>query len=142
MDIETLIPMVEGQPNADFLKSLGKDSVDLHRQETQWANVFNGHQSYMTRDLEVISYYETELTPTAKRQENGEWKKTGAPKKLVDRFSATVGRPSNGSKDPKLPPQPIPGKTHSDLIRFEGRNDPVYQTFVLKDLKKLLETPR
>ena len=142
MHIETLIPMVESQPNEDFIKSLGPDSVDLHRQATRWENLFNNRQSNMIRDLEVISYYETELTPTAERQENGEWKKTGKPTKLVDRFSATAGCPLDDSINSKLPSQPIPGRTHSDLVRFESRNDHVYVTFVLKDLKNLLDTPR
>lgn len=61
MDISSLIPMAQDQVNLPFLMSLGKESSvlrDLHRD-------FCDHFDY--RDSLVMSYYETELSPTAKQ---------------------------------------------------------------------------
>jgi len=60
MDISSLVPMVEGQDNLPFLMNLGKDSEllrDLHR---DFCSKFD------FKDSIIISYYETERSPTAK----------------------------------------------------------------------------
>jgi hypothetical protein len=61
MDISSLIPMVEDQVNLPFLLTLGKESQllrDLHRKFCS---------SFDFRDSVIISYYETERSPTAKK---------------------------------------------------------------------------
>jgi protein SERAC1 len=134
MDISTLIPMVEGQPNEDFLRSLGRGSADLRRQEKQWKNAVDDPQSTVTRNLEIISYYETEESPTA-IQVDGTWKMEGKPARLVDISSATHGR-SWEEKNRYV--QPI-ARNHSELVKFR-RNDDVYSDRVRHDLKNFLKT--
>lgn len=65
MDITTLIPMVHGQANENFLRSLGKDSADLRRQAQQWARAFDSASSSVPDHLKIISFYETKESKTA-----------------------------------------------------------------------------
>ncbi|KAG8350059.1 hypothetical protein FVEN_g11795 [Fusarium venenatum] len=135
MDIKSLIPMVEGQANESFLRSLGRDSPDLRRQAQQWTKAFdNDHNSVVAKNLEIMSYYETCISPTA-IQENGKWKMCGQPVELVDRFSATHGR-SWEMKERYV--QPI-DRNHSELVKFYGRTDPAYVNHVLPRLQEFLD---
>lgn len=65
MDITTLMPMVHGQANEDFLRSLGKDSAVLRRQAQQWAKAFDSASSNVPDHLKIISFYETKEFKTA-----------------------------------------------------------------------------
>jgi hypothetical protein len=60
MNIETLIPMCHGQPNMPFLSSLRQDSDSLRQLCRDFPSAFP------FRDSRIISFYETEQSPTAK----------------------------------------------------------------------------
>ena len=60
MGIESLIPMVGDLPNRYFLESLSKESASLRDQARQFQKAFP------FRDFQVISFYETKRSPTAK----------------------------------------------------------------------------
>jgi hypothetical protein len=59
MDISSLVPMVEDQPNRYFLESLGKESEILQEQRVRFPNAFD------FKDSEIISFFETKMSPTA-----------------------------------------------------------------------------
>lgn len=67
MNISALIPMAEGQVNEEFLRSLGTDSADLQRQAQQWSKAFDctESESLTQHSLEILSFYETNTSPTA-----------------------------------------------------------------------------
>ncbi len=60
MDISSLAPMVGDQPNRSFLESLDKGSEILEEQRVKFPAAFN------FRDSEIISFFETKESPTAK----------------------------------------------------------------------------
>jgi hypothetical protein len=59
MAIESLVPLVQDNPNRGFLESLNKNSALLRRLEQEFGPAFG------IRRPKVISFYETELSPTA-----------------------------------------------------------------------------
>jgi protein SERAC1 len=61
MDISSLVPMVGDQPNRYFLESLGKESDILQDQRIKFPKAFD------FTDSEIISFFETQKSPTAKR---------------------------------------------------------------------------
>ncbi|KAL8783692.1 MAG: hypothetical protein Q9195_009306 [Heterodermia aff. obscurata] len=94
MDNSKFLAMAEGGPNEDLLKSLGYDSETLRRQASDFENAI---KSPRLKNLEIFSYFETELSRTYKKID-GKWKKEGELVKLVDRNSATNGRPGDDQK--------------------------------------------
>ena len=133
MDNSHLVRMARGQPNEDFIRSLDNNSADLHRLGQQWHDISKTAPPKFFQDLEIFSYYETEKSPTYMKK-NGEWKKEGPLAILVDRNSATHGRPFEEDNRHILPI----ARTHSNLIRF-GTNDNIYLNHVKPTLKGLLE---
>lgn len=65
MKIESLWPIVEGRANEDLLRSLGPDSPQLRTQAKEWDRFFRTRLEEPTYAFQVISYYETRLSPTA-----------------------------------------------------------------------------
>jgi protein SERAC1 len=61
MDITSLVPMVGDKPNRFFLESLGKESEILQEQRVRFPKAFD------FRDSEIISFFETQESPTAER---------------------------------------------------------------------------
>jgi hypothetical protein len=61
MSIESLVPMVENQPNRFFLESLSKVTDGLRAQRQNFRQVFP------FKDSRVISFYETKQSPTAQK---------------------------------------------------------------------------
>jgi protein SERAC1 len=61
MSVESLVPMVENQPNRFFLESLSKVTDGLRAQRRNFRQVFP------FRDSLIISFYETKQSPTAKK---------------------------------------------------------------------------
>ena len=59
MSIESLIPMVESQPNRYLPESLNKVTDGLRAQRQ------NFHRVFPFRDSLIISFYETKQSPTA-----------------------------------------------------------------------------
>ena len=117
MDISHLLPMVEGQPNEDLIRSLSVESAFLYKQSRDFPKAFDFH------DSEIVCFYETLKSPTAMEdclcclsadlfQYNGKWQMSGPSTILVSNFSATRSRPH------EIEPQnahPI-NKTHSDKV--------------------------
>lgn len=63
MDIRSLIPMVNGQPNHPLICSLGEESEYLRKQHRDFCAAFD------FKDSEIVSFYETKLSPTAEKVE-------------------------------------------------------------------------
>ena len=61
MDIESLLPMVDGQPNELFLRNLGPESELLRLQCEQFEAVLHD------RDINMIYFYETKTSSTAEK---------------------------------------------------------------------------
>jgi hypothetical protein len=61
MDISSLVPMVGDQSNRSFLESLGKESEILQEQKVRFPKAFG------FSDSEIISFFETQKSPTAQR---------------------------------------------------------------------------
>lgn len=59
LSIESLLPMVEGQSNETFVKSLEPDSAFLEILHQNFAT------SFKFADSEIVSFYETSKSPTA-----------------------------------------------------------------------------
>ncbi|KAH0541229.1 hypothetical protein FGG08_004285 [Glutinoglossum americanum] len=124
VNISSLIPMVEGQPNMLFLLTLGKESGYLRNQHRAFCKVFD------SRDCKIISFYETEESPTA--QQHGDfWSMTGPRAILVDSSSATHGRPWESEAHHI---QAI-NRSHSDIVKFSHRDK--YYYVVLQHLRQL-----
>ncbi|KAF2138220.1 uncharacterized protein K452DRAFT_90057 [Aplosporella prunicola CBS 121167] len=138
MDISSLVPMVQGQSNEDFVRSLGLDSPELRHQANQWYRVFQAREGdKVASGLEIISFYETKNSPTAIKVD-GKWKMGGEPAKLVDRNSATHGRPFDSNEHYV---QPI-DRNHSELVKFQSNVDDVYTEKVFPLLKGFYDTAR
>lgn len=89
MDTATLVPMVENKPSRGFLESLRLHSEFLRLQADEFSKVIEDS----LRDCQILSFYETEKSPTASWNEaKGKWEMTGYPAILVDPRSATHGR--------------------------------------------------
>lgn len=131
MDNEKLLAMAEGGPNEVLLKSLCKGSETLIRQAKDWDEAIRSPQ---LKNLDIFSYYETELSPTYTKI-NDEWKKEGLPTELVDCNSATNGRP--WEKD-KRHIRSI-SRNHTNLVRYVI-DDPIYRDHVKPTLEGLLKT--
>jgi protein SERAC1 len=134
MSIESLVPMVENQPNRFFLESLSKVTDGLRAQRQNFRQVFP------FKDSRIISFYETKQSPTAQKvsqyllhrkdsplnipqRTKGGWEMSGPPAVLVDRHSATHGR--EWESDGQFI-QPV-NRNHSELVKFSNRDDE-YQT--------------
>ncbi|KAI9741362.1 MAG: hypothetical protein M1834_003079 [Cirrosporium novae-zelandiae] len=124
MDINSLIPMTESQPNLPLLMTLRRGSGELRRLSREFNKEFD------SRDSIIISYYETEQSPSA-HHFNGIWNMTGPPVILVDRVSATHGRAWEVGS---YYTQAI-RKTHSDLVKFAKFEETYYS--VLDQLRDL-----
>lgn len=59
MNIDSLRPMVSGQPNESFLMNLARDSELLMMKSESFCKAFNFESS------KVLSFYETDQSPTA-----------------------------------------------------------------------------
>lgn len=59
MAIESLVPLVKDYPNRGLLESLNKNSALLQRLENDFRNAFG------TKGPRIVSFYETENSPTA-----------------------------------------------------------------------------
>lgn len=130
MNTSKLLAMAEGGPNEDLIKSLSYNSETLQRQSMAFETAF---MSPRLKHLEVFSYYETVISPTYKQIE-GKWKKEGLPELLVDRNSATKGRPWDEAQRDALPIN----RNHANLVRYV-RNDDVYLHYVKPTLEGLLK---
>ncbi|KAI9778529.1 MAG: hypothetical protein M1839_008060 [Geoglossum umbratile] len=125
IDIDSLIPMVQDHPNMLFLLTLGKESGYLRNQHRAFFKAFD------SKDSRVISFYETEESPTAQKR-GDTWAMTGKRAVLVDSFSATHSRPWESEA------HHIQGinRTHSDIVKFSPQDK--YYYIVLQHLRELV----
>jgi ankyrin repeat protein len=112
LELSSLYPMAHGQLNLAFLSTLDRNSIHLQKLVTEF-NIFD------LSDTRIISFYETRKSPTARQDSPGRWSMSGEHAVLVDRWSATSGRPWNKTL-------PI-DRNHSDMVKFR-RMDNVYNT--------------
>ncbi|KIL84887.1 hypothetical protein FAVG1_11757 [Fusarium avenaceum] len=117
MDISSLIPMVGDGPNRFLIESIGAvNSQILSIQQREFQTALGGEG-----DSEIICFYETVESPTARKDEYGDWTMTGPTAVLVTKSSATYCRWWESS------PEHIcaVARTHSDMVKF-GPEDPEY----------------
>ncbi|KFY90884.1 hypothetical protein V500_04903 [Pseudogymnoascus sp. VKM F-4518 (FW-2643)] len=110
MDIESLIPMVDDQPNRFLLESLNRVNSQVLRMQKR--NFFKVLQK---SNIELFCFYETLLSPTAAKDANGEYKMTGEQRCLVSQSSASSCLPQGASSDHAIPLS----CAHSGLVKFK-----------------------
>ncbi|GME48380.1 protein serac1 [Neofusicoccum parvum] len=127
MATESLLPMVEGQPNRPLVDALAEGNGTLRAQADGFPAAF------AFRDAEIVAFYETSQSPTA-QQVDGVWRMTGEPAVLVDRDSATYGREWELGDRYVYPVN----QTHSNMVKFNGFDDDTYRVVVyhLKSFKE------
>lgn len=125
MHINSLIPMVGNQANRGFLHALEHSSQTLRIPAQQFSEAVADLQ------CRVLSFYETQESPTALPKRDGTFTMTGIPTVLVSAQSATHGSVRN---EGKYRVHPI-NRTHSDLVKFRSSFDEPFKT-VLEFLKK------
>ena len=126
MDIKSLYAMVRGQVNIQLLAACDKNSSHLQELASRFQAVFD------FRDSHVVSFFETDESPTAKLNE-GRWSMTGDPTILVDRYSAKSGR----SWEDKLSHIHPINCTHSEMVKFPEHDENC--EVVLGKLKRVSE---
>lgn len=68
MDIESMLPMVQGQKNEDFIRTLRHDSELLLGKSERFLKQFQGKRREIDFNLvEIFSFYETQASPTAQK---------------------------------------------------------------------------
>ncbi|KAL1649447.1 hypothetical protein SLS58_001502 [Diplodia intermedia] len=125
MATEHLFPMVGEQPNRSLVQSLGKHSAILQRYEEEFSLAFDSKNP-----AEILSFYETDMSPTAKFNEEKqiwEFDKTELAV-LVEKPSATNGSTS----------QYAIARNHSEMVKFTSEMDEMYDV-VLVSLLPLVE---
>ncbi|KAK8249387.1 hypothetical protein IWZ00DRAFT_268307 [Phyllosticta capitalensis] len=133
MEISSLIPMVSGQPNEQFLRLIGKGSKDLKQLATRWDNATTEGVLLV---LKIYSFYETKESLIAVKVD-GQWKMIGPSIVLVNRDSATHGK-SGMTSDKSHFVIPI-DSTHSNMVKFMSINDGVYRDNIVPWLRNLSE---
>ncbi|RYP50970.1 hypothetical protein DL768_003636 [Monosporascus sp. mg162] len=118
MDISSLIPMVGDGPNRFLVESISQINsqiLPIQRREFHTALGDKGRS-------EIVCFYETMKSPTAQKDEKGNWAMSGPPTVLVSKTSATHCRSWEDG------PEHIcaVARTHSEMVKF-GRNDHDYE---------------
>ncbi|OTA02427.1 hypothetical protein A9Z42_0027950 [Trichoderma parareesei] len=117
MDIRSLIPMAGNGPNRFLLESIGSYSSQvLSTQQREFSQALGGQG-----ETELISFYETRMSPTAVKDDEGRWSMTGEPAILVSKASATHCRPWESGPEHTCAIH----RTHSDMVKFADQ-DPEY----------------
>ncbi|RKL27770.1 hypothetical protein BFJ72_g12898 [Fusarium proliferatum] len=116
MDISSLIPMVGDGPNRFLVESISHINSQLSTQQQEF------HKSLGNKgDMEIVCFYETLESPTAKKDENGNWTMDGPAAILVTKSSATHCRQWEDSREHICQV----ARTHSDIVKF-GPHDHEY----------------
>ncbi|KAF7176385.1 hypothetical protein CNMCM7691_002514 [Aspergillus felis] len=110
MDIESFVPLVKDQPNRGLLESLNKNSAFLIRLQQDFRNALG------ERHIPIISFYETEESPTAVEISDDHWELSGPLRVFVDASSATCGSKTQ---------HPI-GRSHSEMVKYSDQYDALY----------------
>ncbi|KAK0627856.1 hypothetical protein B0T14DRAFT_423330, partial [Immersiella caudata] len=115
MDIESLIPMVGNGPNRSLLECVGDTSSPILNIQRRDFNKTLGSEG----ESEVICFYETLKSPTAKKDTNGLWAMGGPPALLVTKASATHCRPWEDDEEHIC----ALNRTHSDIVKFAPQDE-------------------
>ncbi|TPX16068.1 uncharacterized protein E0L32_004063 [Thyridium curvatum] len=110
MATRSLVPLVNNQPNRCLVESLNKNSAFLQHLDNDFNKMISG------KGPKVVSFYETEESPTAARNHNGEWRLSGPAEILVDVSSATCGPQHSYPID----------RNHSEMVKFRNHYDEFY----------------
>uniref|UniRef100_A0A8H7KCB5 DUF676 domain-containing protein n=1 Tax=Bionectria ochroleuca TaxID=29856 RepID=A0A8H7KCB5_BIOOC len=116
MDITAILSIVGEQPNAEFISSLGIGSPILEDQSKAFPTLCKSTK------MRTYSFFETCLSNTA-TMVGGKLSITGKPVVLVDKASATHGRPWEMNNQFIIPIQ----RTHSDLVKFDSKYSHDYE---------------
>ncbi|KAB5522022.1 hypothetical protein GE09DRAFT_1293739 [Coniochaeta sp. 2T2.1] len=126
MDNTALLSIIETQPNSALVDELSIGSAFLQNQAELFPTAFG------RRDSIILSFHETRLSGTA-MMVNGQLTMKGPPAVLVNKGSATHGRPWERSPRFVIPID----RSHSDIVKFERfSND--YEA-VLTCIRELLQ---
>ncbi|KAL6807195.1 hypothetical protein GGI42DRAFT_320215 [Trichoderma sp. SZMC 28013] len=118
MDITSLIPMAGDGPNRFLIESISfhnSQILDILHRDFQ---VALGKQG----ESEIVCFYETETSPTAKRDDDGKWKMDGEKSLLVSKNSATNCRSWEIGAEHIC----SIARTHSNMVKF-GQHDEEYE---------------
>ncbi|KAL1851077.1 hypothetical protein VTK73DRAFT_9546 [Phialemonium thermophilum] len=121
MEIGSLIAMVGDQPNRLLVESINSSNpLGLTTQQRDFPEALGGEG-----DAEIVYFYETRKSPTARQNGSGDWEMTGPATVLVTKPSATHGRPWETG------PEHICAinRTHSEMVKF-GPHDQEYEKVV------------
>lgn len=129
MEIGSLVPLVQDNPNRSFLESLSRNSERLQRLEKVFSKAFG------VRRPRIVSFYETERSPTAVevshwefqsasleyylrllQREDSTWALSGSLEVLVDIASAT--------RDSKH--QNPMNCSHFEMLKYSHEHDELY----------------
>ncbi|KAF5231474.1 hypothetical protein FANTH_13386 [Fusarium anthophilum] len=124
LEVKCLVPLVKDNPNRALLESLNKNSSLLEHLQNDFGKITKA------RSLSVVSFYETEKSPTA-IWINGKWDMSGTSEVLVDVLSATSGCQKQ---------HPI-NRNHSEMVKYSGVHDQLYRR-VLIALRPILGVSR
>ncbi|KAF5538071.1 ankyrin protein 3 [Fusarium phyllophilum] len=114
LEVKCLVPLVKDNPNRALLESLNKNSSVLDHLQNDFGKISEA------RGLSVVSFYETEESPTA-IWVNGKWDMSGPSEVLVEVFSATCGCQKQ---------HPI-NRNHSEMVKYSGVHDQLYRRVVV-----------
>ncbi|KAF5702550.1 ankyrin protein 3 [Fusarium globosum] len=103
LEVKCLVPLVKDNPNRALLESLNKNSSLLDHLQNDFDKISK------PRSLPVVSFYETEKSPTAVWI-NGKWDMSGPSEVLVEVFSATCGCQKQ---------HPI-NRNHSEIVKYSA----------------------
>ncbi|KAI9891232.1 MAG: hypothetical protein M1814_002922 [Vezdaea aestivalis] len=123
IDIRSMVAMVEGNANENLLKSIRPDSDMLRLQHREFC------KGFPYRSCKVVSFYETEESPTAIKGENGVWTMSGERSLLVGPSSASGGRSWEVGQDFEIPIK----RNHSEMVKFHPLD------FCYENVKGILE---
>ncbi|VUC32870.1 unnamed protein product [Clonostachys rosea] len=113
MDAESIRAMTEDGPNRPLTDSLSSEnSYFLAQQLVAFNRLLKSNDN---PKLEIIYFYETELSPTAKKDSNGKWAMNGPVKLLVPPASASLQWADELSNPVK--------RTHSEMVKFGPYDD-------------------
>ncbi|PTB77013.1 hypothetical protein M440DRAFT_1438697 [Trichoderma longibrachiatum ATCC 18648] len=114
MDIRSLVPMAGDRPNRFLLESIGSYSSQvLSTQQREFTQALGGQG-----DSEIISFYETRMSPTAVKDSEGRWSMAGEPAVLVSKASATHCRPWENGPEHTCAIH----RTHSEMVKFADQD--------------------
>ncbi|KAH7009843.1 hypothetical protein EDB80DRAFT_610413 [Ilyonectria destructans] len=121
MDISSLIPMAGDGPNRFLLESINRiNSQILTMQQREFYKAL-GEEG----EAEIICFYETVESPTAQKDEHGDWRMNGPSKVLVTKSSATVCRPWENRPEYMC----AIARTHSLMVKFGPQDHEYEKTF-------------